>query len=298
MTNTPNLGLTQYAGTDTIDFLTQYNADIDKIDDYVGANNTNIGTLSNLKTAIKTSAVGAINEVYDTTDNGWISTRATLTYSSASAPTFVCNTSIDLTTRISVGMKIKLTHGGATKYFFITAISATSITLYGGTDYTLTNSEITNVYYSVVKAPYGFPLNPNKWSVIFKNATDISTGLIASANTIINFPGISLSIPIGLFDLSVQCFGVSIRTGTYNLQYIGLSTTNNTFSDSDLVAGGNYIDASTGEQGSSFNINKKGINLTSKTTYYLNTRSSSGGAILDLRGTKTTTIITATCAYL
>ena len=33
MTTTPNLGLTQYAGTDTMNFLTQYNADMVKIDD-------------------------------------------------------------------------------------------------------------------------------------------------------------------------------------------------------------------------------------------------------------------------
>ena len=33
MTNTPTLGLTQYAGTDTMNFITQYNADMTKIDD-------------------------------------------------------------------------------------------------------------------------------------------------------------------------------------------------------------------------------------------------------------------------
>ena len=32
MTNTPNLGLTQYAGTDTMNFLTQYNVDMVKVD--------------------------------------------------------------------------------------------------------------------------------------------------------------------------------------------------------------------------------------------------------------------------
>ena len=42
MTTTPNLGLTQYAGTDTINFLTQYNADMTKVDDYAGATNTQL----------------------------------------------------------------------------------------------------------------------------------------------------------------------------------------------------------------------------------------------------------------
>ena len=175
MTTTPNLGLTQYAGTDTMNFLTQYNTDLDKIDTTTGKlsnltttsktnlvsatneNVTNIGTLASLKTAVKTSTVGAINEVYDTTDNGWISARATLTYASASAPTFVCNTSIDLTTRISVGMKIKLTQT-TTKYFFVTAITSTTITLYGGTTYSVINATISNVYFSSVQLPYGFPI--------------------------------------------------------------------------------------------------------------------------------------------
>jgi len=175
MTTTPNLGLTQYAGTDTMNFLTQYNTDLDKIDTTTGKlsnlttasktnlvsatneNVTNIGALASLKTAVKTSTVGAINEVYDTTDNGWISARATLTYASASAPTFVCNTSTDLTTRISVGMKIKLTQT-TTKYFFVTAITSTTITLYGGTTYSVINATISNVYFSSVQLPYGFPI--------------------------------------------------------------------------------------------------------------------------------------------
>ena len=175
MTTTPNLGLTQYAGTDTMNFLTQYNTDLSKIDTTTGKlsnltttsktnlvsatneNVTNIGALASLKTAVKTSTVGAINEVYDTTDNGWISARATLTYASASAPTFVCNTSIDLTTRISVGMKIKLTQT-TTKYFFVTAITSTTITLYGGTTYSVINATISNVYFSSVQLPYGFPI--------------------------------------------------------------------------------------------------------------------------------------------
>jgi len=38
MTNTPTLGLTQYAGTDFINFLTQYNADMTKVDDSAKTN--------------------------------------------------------------------------------------------------------------------------------------------------------------------------------------------------------------------------------------------------------------------
>ena len=218
MTTTPNLGLTQYAGTDTMNFLTQYNTDLSKIDTTTGKlsnltttsktnlvsatneNVTNIGTLASLKTAVKTSTVGAINEVYDTTDNGWISARATLTYASASAPTFVCNTSIDLTTRISVGMKIKLTQT-TTKYFFVTAITSTTITLYGGTDYVLANATISNIYYSMVKSPHGFPMNPNKWSVKVINNTNSS---ITNLQSPALFPNVNITVPIGEWKFEIS----------------------------------------------------------------------------------------------
>ena len=163
---TTNLGLTQYIATDKIDFLTKYNGDMSKIDTAVGTANTNIGTLANLKTASKTSTVGAINEVYDSTNDGWISTRATLTYSSTSGQNFVCSTSIDLTPRVSVGMKIKLIQT-TTKYFYVSAITSNSITLYGGTTYSVLNATISNAYFSVVEAPYGFPIATNGLGVDF-----------------------------------------------------------------------------------------------------------------------------------
>ena len=159
---TTNLGLTQYTAGQTIKFITStgdadYNHDMLKIDTAVGTANTNIGTLANLKTAEKTSLVGAINEVYDSTNDGWVNTRATLTYSSTSGQNFVCSTSIDLTSRVSVGMKIKLTQT-TTKYFYVSAITSNSITLYGGATYSVLNATISNVYYSFVEFPYGFPI--------------------------------------------------------------------------------------------------------------------------------------------
>ena len=60
MTSTTNLGLTQYAAVDKINFLTEYNVDMGKID-------TSVGKLSTLTTTNKTSVVNAINEIYDRT---------------------------------------------------------------------------------------------------------------------------------------------------------------------------------------------------------------------------------------
>lgn len=97
-----------------------------------------------------------LNNIENRLENGWIPLTGTFTYSSADSPTFVITTSVDLTGIVGLGMKIKLTQA-TTKYFIVTAITNNSITMYGGTDYTLTNSAISNVYYSMLKAPFGFP---------------------------------------------------------------------------------------------------------------------------------------------
>ena len=123
-----------------------------------------VGTTPLTTTAQTVSS--AANEILAANRSGWSMILATdkLTYKSASAPYFVCNTlntsnaARDFRAYLSIGMKIKLTQDTAVKYFFITAIDATSITLYGGTDYVLTTTAITNVCYSVVQAPHGFPI--------------------------------------------------------------------------------------------------------------------------------------------
>ena len=95
--------------------------------------------------------------------NGWTPALETWTYASADDPTYTFTISGDLTDKYSAGMRIKLTQTTA-KYFIITKVAYsspnTTITVYGGTDYDLANATITNPYYSVVKAPQGFPLDP------------------------------------------------------------------------------------------------------------------------------------------
>jgi hypothetical protein len=53
--------------------------------------------------------------------------------------------------------------------FIITGVSysspSTTLSLYGGTDYDLANSAIIEPYFSMAKAPYGFPLDEAKWRV-------------------------------------------------------------------------------------------------------------------------------------
>lgn len=85
--------------------------------------------------------------------DGWIAVSDNWSY--ASATTITVPT--DATTKYSVGDKIKLVQSAATKYFYVTAVSSTVLTVTGGTDYTVANSAISGIYYSKVETPLGFP---------------------------------------------------------------------------------------------------------------------------------------------
>jgi hypothetical protein len=87
---------------------------------------------------------------------GWMPASETWTY--ASSTTFTI--SGDYTSKYSVGMKLKLTQTSI-KYFTISAISYsspnTTVTVYGGSTYTLANEAITSTYFSHGQYPIGMP---------------------------------------------------------------------------------------------------------------------------------------------
>lgn len=90
------------------------------------------------------------------TMDGWVEPDETWTY--VSATTFT--TPGDLTTRYNVGDKIRLTQTTA-KYFYVTGVSfgsgVTTVTVNGGSDYSLANAAITSPSYSKTITPNGFP---------------------------------------------------------------------------------------------------------------------------------------------
>lgn len=94
--------------------------------------------------------------IYD----GWMIGNETWTYASATTFTIA---GVDRTARFPVGTKIKLTQTTA-KYFYVVAASFstdTTITITGGTDYTLANAAITSPFYSYMATPQGFPAEFN-----------------------------------------------------------------------------------------------------------------------------------------
>lgn len=91
-------------------------------------------------------------EATATPADGWVHVTDAWVY--ASATTITVPT--DATTEYSVGDKIRLTQT-TVKYFYVTAVTSTTLTVNGGTDYTVANAAITDISYSKAVTPLGFP---------------------------------------------------------------------------------------------------------------------------------------------
>lgn len=232
--------------------------------------------------------------------DGWIAASGTWSYSSADSPTFVISVNADMTTTIGVGMRIKLTQT-TVKYFIVTAVGvfgggATLITVYGGTDYTLANAAITSPYYSMVKAPFGFPVDPAKWTVEVTDTTQRSQAS-PTAGTWYNLGSLSITIPIGMWYTSYHVLMEGDRTAAYVFLYTTLSTANNSESDNAWRCHGG-AGASIGDFGNTAS-QARVLSLASKTVYYLNSSvGTSSMSTLYNRNDIGKAILTATCAYL
>lgn len=207
--------------------------------------------------------------------SGWNSLGA-VTYEGADAPSYTISFASDMTSILSLGMRIKLTDS-TVKYFIITKIGAfsggkTIITLYGGTDYTLSGGAITLCYYSQLKAPFGFPLNPTKWQFSY-----LLTGAGFTQNTPTQnqwYNAATISIPVGAWKVRGKGF-VSAHRSTvgYISCFVALSTTNNG-ATSDILQAGYfaYISWTTNQTITNAFGMIGDIDVTSKTNYYLNGR--------------------------
>lgn len=223
--------------------------------------------------------------------DGWISAEETWAYASADAPTFVITVPSGAASKYSVGMKLKLTQT-TVKYFIITAVADTTLTVYGGTDYTLANEAITLPYYSMVKSPLGFPVSPAKWTV---SLVDDNSRAQASPtqNAWYNLNSSSISVPIGVWNVQFSAItGAQKATDDFLNSYLTLSTANNSASTSAYTsrlesALDTYISGSVSK---SFVLT-----LTSKTAYYVNTRTTTASVTNIYRENLQ---LFATCAYL
>lgn len=93
------------------------------------------------------------NKLIPTFDKyGWLKIKG-LTYASSNT----INVPSGASDFYKKGGKLKIIQNSTTKYFYVIAISDTILTITGGSNYTLTNHEITKAYYSNADSHHGFP---------------------------------------------------------------------------------------------------------------------------------------------
>lgn len=233
--------------------------------------------------------------------DGWVASGQTWTYESAAAPNYLFSEPIDATGKYSPGMRIKCTQGASTKYGIIVAVGAysggkTIVTVYCGTDYTL-GATITAPFYSTVKAPLGFPLDPAKWTVTGGNSTSY-TQATPTQNTWYN--ALSVAFPIGVWKGFYKCvLSAQMAASTQAEAETTLSTANNSESNAAFSTW-EFIQGATGtiRLGRTVYV-PIDLALTAAATYYLNYRTTVAtmGAT-GIRGDLKPTTISAVSAYL
>ena len=236
-------------------------------------------------------------------DSGWIEVFETWTYASADAPTFTFTVVGDKSTKYYPGMRIKLTQT-TVKYFIITGVvyssPNTTITVYGGTDYTLANEAIIYPYYSSAKAPAGFPLDPTKWTVTVTDSTQRSKTTDISDSTWYNIDAAAqISVPIGIWNVSYMVYGSSSVTATpaWHAVRVCLSSSSNSCSDNLSLREHLVL---TDLDNNILSVATIKVVTTAKTTYYVNIQCSASTAITLLRyyNDLYPMVIKAECAYL
>lgn len=210
------------------------------------------------------------------TSVSWQTLTNTFVYASADSPTFTMTVaSTDLTGYINIGQKIRVRQANTYKYFIVTGVAFstnTTVTIYGGTDYTLTNATIQEVGIATVKAPVGFPMDATKWRVTFSD-TSLRSQASPANGTWYNINSANLSIPIGCWNVKYKTHaGISASSGLLPV-YTTLSTGTTTESDADFTAkiASNAVSTTEG----TISMGKQ-LTLTSKTPYYLNLKTDVG----------------------
>lgn len=205
-------------------------------------------------------------------NGGWIPANEEWTYDSVDGPTFVFTVPGDVTGKYSLGMKVKGTNNSTQFMGFITKLAystgTTTVTCYGGTDFTIEDSAITLPFYSTAKAPFGFPIDPAKWTEITTYGTN---ALQFNPTTDVWYnPGSTnsqLSVPIGSWYLSFQTpFYCNIWSGPSVSADIAFSTSTSSATDTDMNA---KMTTDGATRLLVFTCREKILTVTSKTLYYL-----------------------------
>lgn len=220
----------------------------------------------------------AVAEAIESLQTGWVPSGETWTYAGVDAPSYAFIVAGDKSAKYYPGMKVKITQTSV-RYFIITKVEAatdTIITIYGGTDYVLDDATLTSPCFSMMRAPAGFPLDPEKWAVTVTSAGGQQNNPVS--DTWYNIASVSISVPKGIWRAkyraalqdyeATEAYGVAV--------YASLSTSANSeshpaFTTSVYAANVSSIFAILSQE--------QVLAATSKTTYYLIEKSYDFGSV-------------------
>jgi hypothetical protein len=161
-----------------------------------------------------------------------------------------------------------------------------------------TSGGVSAVSYSGLKAPYGFPDQNERWSILTHNMSDTARPT-PGANTWYNDGGV-LSIPIGSWKIYYGgCIGNNINATQGYAVKGTLSTANNTSGGADIMIGGQtqtFLNAIVVSSVTAYREFSR--SFSSSTPMYFNILSTGATTNMYLYGTLSTTLIQATNAYL
>lgn len=231
--------------------------------------------------------------------SGWIDANETWTYASGTGTnvgTFTITG--DKTSKYQAGDRIQFTQT-TVKYAIITKVSysnpSTTVTIYMGTDYTIANAAISANYYSKVKSPQGFPIDPAKWTITTTSSSDRTT----TSSTFASLTD-TLVVPIGCWDIRakypmlVSVTGTSALLGVVTLSSDASTETNPQLSG--VMRSRDASAAASSNAGGTCQVSST-VTLTSSTTFTLMGKTNAG--TLDVQGsTQTPIVLRAVCAYL
>ena len=234
--------------------------------------------------------------------NGWIPGTGTWTCFTTDSPIFNVVVNTNITGTVGVGNRVQVTQSGSNKFFLVNGISITGsnsyLNLYGGTDFTLVSGSLTSPQYSNIKAPFGFPLQTEKWTVEVKDSSNRSQA--SPSGTVwynLGTTNDQITVPIGNWRLEYEVLGdMTTAVGGSNL-FVTLSTSSTSESDNDMTSI-LYISSSTIELIQEC-FRAKSISLAAKTLYFLiaKTQANPASAIAFL-GASSRTIMRAISNYL
>lgn len=220
---------------------------------------------------------------------GWIPITLSCAFGSATAsPNFtmtITDSNAYIPNVVGLGDRVTCTNQSTTQYFIVVKIAAsagtTTLTLFGGANYSLASGSVTNVYFSHMKSPFGFNPDPSIWLV-----SAIGTGLCTKASPAAgtyygdtDFTGNNapkLSIPIGAWLLQFEgCLEATMTSGNAIQATMTLGSAHNTVYDTDYNYF-QYLNAGTVQATTA--IGSKSVVMSSATTIYLIAAINSGTA--------------------